>query len=81
MTIYDEKGAATSRAAGSAAVATSSSTGVTDDDLSCTCHIEGWTPGLRYRDGKVKRGFFFTHEDRGNIGFEGHELIISKPGR
>ena len=81
MTVYDEKGSTTTLSGGSAAIGTSNSTGVTDDDLTGTYHIDGWTLELRYKNGEVTRGFFFTDPERDNIWFEGHELMKTKPGR
>ncbi len=78
MSSSDDKGASTSVSGPSFAGTTRGDTGVTDNDLEGTYHIEGWTLTLRSRSGQVRHGFFFTDERRQNIGFEGNELGLRK---
>ncbi len=56
----------------------SKSTGVTDADLEGEYTIDGWTLELRYRSGKVQRGFFYRSSEGTDIWFEGNELYVLK---
>ncbi|MCU0907501.1 MAG: hypothetical protein MUF73_08655 [Rhodobacteraceae bacterium] len=76
LSVGDDFGSASSASSGPFAGGGRTSTGVTEDDLRGTYHIDGWTMELRYRNGTVTRGFFYTSEDRTDIWFEGHELSI-----
>lgn len=75
-TVYDDKGASSSVGGSNVGGGSTSRTGVTDDDLEGTYHIDGWTMELRYRSGRKQRGFFFTNNDRDEIWFEGNALAI-----
>lgn len=70
----DDKGSASSVVAPNMGGGSARRTGVTDADLSGTYHVDGWSMELRYDNGKVQRGFFFTDDTRKNLWFEGAEL-------
>jgi hypothetical protein len=74
MSASDDTGSSTVVYGPSIGGGSSSSTGVTEADLSGTYEIDGYTLTLKYDSGRVVRSFFYISEDRTDIWFEGDEL-------
>ncbi len=72
--VYDDKGSSTSVSADNFGGGSSSSTGVTDADLTGTYEIDGYTLTLKYNNGQTIRSFFYVSDDATDIWFEGDEL-------
>ncbi len=73
----DDKGGSTAISTPGVGGGTTTSTGVTDADLTGTYEIDGYTLTLKYRSGRVQRTFFFQRDDGKHIWFEGRELSVS----
>jgi len=76
--VRDDKGSATSVGGANVGGGASSSTGVTDADLTGHYTIDGWSITLHYNNGKIQHAFFYTDATRDNVWFRGRELNHSE---